>query len=44
MTAVLEPSIVRAGGKPPGEHVNLPTGDDVEVEEVDVEEVEVEET
>jgi hypothetical protein len=42
MTALLEPAIVRAGGKPPGEHLDVPTGDD-EVEEVEVEEVEIEE-
>lgn len=44
MNALLEPPVVRASGKPPGEHLDLPTGDDVEVEEVEVEEVEVKET
>ena len=42
MNALLELPIVRASGKPPGEHLDLPTGDDVEG--VEVEEIEVEET
>ncbi len=44
MIALLEPSIVRAGGKPPpGDHLNKPAGaPNVEVEEEEIE-VDVEE-